>query len=229
MRWLALFLGLAVCLAGGWGLSKSQRVQLFGDLITRIEMSEPRIALTFDDGPSPRFLSGVLDVLDGRDVRATFFLTGQEAEQHPDLVAEIANRGHQLGNHGYSHSRMILRSPAWIEGEIDRTDAALRARGFEGAIPFRPPYGQRLIVLPWLLAREGRPVVLWDVEADDLAEGQTPEAYAQEIIARVEPGSIILMHVMYGSRDTARAALPLIIDGLHARGYSFATLAELEG
>lgn len=229
MRWLAGLIGLVAVAFGLWSVSKSLRFQIFGEVITRIETSDPIVALTFDDGPAPRYLDEVLQTLAERDVRATFFLTGHEAEQRPELVAQIAAAGHQLGNHGFSHIRMILRSAAWIEDEISRTDAALRSSGYSGPIPFRPPYGQRLVVLPWVLSQADRPVVLWDVDADDLWEEATPESYAAELVADAEPGSIILLHVMYQSRDTARAALPLVIDGLRARGFSITTLDELPG
>lgn len=225
MRYFALFFGLLLILISLWPLSKAREFQIFGDVIARIATTERVVALTLDDGPSRRYTADVLTILADRNVRATFFLTGQEATKNPDLLTAIVAEGHEVGNHSFSHSRMIARSPSWVRREIDRTDAAFRAVGYDGPISFRPPYGQKLFSLPWVLAADDRPTIMWDVMSGP--EDMTPQAMADDIIAQTENGSIILMHVMYQSRATSRAALPLVIDGLRERGFVFVTLADL--
>ena len=115
-----------------------------------------------------------------------------------------------------------------VRQEIETTDALIRAAGYRGEILFRPPNGKRLVAAPYYLWRHGRTSVTWDVAPDSVLP---PDANARELadiaLAEVKPGSIVLMHVMYDSRDASRAALPLIIDGLRARGYRFVTLGEL--
>ena len=127
---------LLLILIGGWRLSRSRTLQLFGEIVSRVETSQKVIALTFDDGPTPEATSEVLSVLRERGVKATFFLIGAEIEQRPDLARRIASEGHELGNHSYSHKHMVLKSPSFIRDEIERTDRLIRDSGYEGAIHF---------------------------------------------------------------------------------------------
>lgn len=230
-RAVSLFLGLAVlagALLGLHFLSKSRTTQLFGTIIASVETDRPVVALTFDDGPSPGFTQNVLTILRERGVKATFFLTGKETEQNLPQARMIVSEGHQVGNHSYTHSNMMLLGPARISEEIERTDMAIRAAGYEGEILFRPPYGKKLLTLPWYLSRHERKTIMWDVEPEsfpDVAEDRA--AFARHVIEHTKSGSIIIMHVMYRSRDVSRQALPLIIDGLRQRGFEFVTVSQL--
>lgn len=224
MRFLAVLLSLAL-LAGLWPLSKARAFQFFGEIIARAEITQPLIALTFDDGPSRQYTAEVLGILAEEEVVTTFFLTGHEAAANPDLTKAIVSAGHAVGNHSFSHARMILKFPSWVRDELDRTDAQLRAAGDEGPILFRPPYGQKLFTLPWVLAAQDRASIMWDVNVE--GEDEDPKVMADQIIAETQPGSIILMHVMYQSRETSRAALPLVIDGLREKGFTFVSLQDL--
>jgi peptidoglycan/xylan/chitin deacetylase (PgdA/CDA1 family) len=217
-----------VLLIGGWQLSKSRSFQFYGGLVTRVETADPVVALTLDDGPSPQGTEPVLALLDSLDVQATFFVTGHELERSPDLGRRIVDAGHALGNHSYSHQALILRTPAFIRREVEETEALIRAAGAEGAIPFRPPYGKRLVLLPRYLQRTGRTTVLWDVEPESYREiRRSAERIAAHVLERVRPGSIVLLHVMYSSGEESRRALPLIVGGLRSRGYRFVTVPEL--
>ena len=225
---LAATLLVPIVLIGGWQLSKSRTFQFFGGLVTRVETSEPVVALTLDDGPSPHGTEPALALLDSLEVRATFFVTGREMERNPDLGRRIVEAGHALGNHSYSHRTMVLCSPKFIEYEVERTDQLIRAAGFEGDIPFRPPYGKRLLLLPCYLHQTGRTTLLWDVEPESFREiGRSAERITEHVLDHVRPGSIILLHIMYASGEQSRRALPLIVSGLRAKGYRFVTVPEL--
>lgn len=225
-RLLVLTLILAALVLGLWQLSRSRSYQLFGTLVTRVETREPLVALTFDDGPTQGQTEAILGILAGRGVRATFFLTGREIEAHPAEAAALVAAGHQIGNHSYSHERMVLIRPSLAERELARTDAAIRNAGYDGPLHFRPPYGKRLFVLPWVLAEQDRLTILWDLEPDS-DPNAGPERIARAAIEGARPGSIILLHAMYPSRAATRTALPLIIDGLRARGFRLVTLDAL--
>lgn len=228
LRLLAGLLVLAVCLVGLWMLSGSRSVQLFGGLVTRVETTAPVVALTFDDGPTPEGTDGILSILSQSGVRATFFLTGAELERNPEAGRQILAAGHEVGNHSYSHRRMVLRSPAWIRREVERTDSLIRALGYTGPIAFRPPYGKRLFLLPRYLHQQQRPTLLWDIEPESDPEiAASAERIAADVLTHARPGSIILLHVMYPSRAESRRAVPMIIKGLQARGFRFVTLSEL--
>ena len=115
-----------------------------------------------------------------------------------------------------------------IREEIEKTDALIRACGQEGTIHFRSPNGKKLILLPYYLARTERKNIFWDVEAESYREiAADAERIAEHVLAETQPGSIILLHIMYKSRAESRAALPGIIEGLKERGYRFVTVSEL--
>jgi peptidoglycan/xylan/chitin deacetylase (PgdA/CDA1 family) len=220
------FLAFVFCLAwGGLKLSGSRRFQLAGELINRVETTDSVVALTFDDGPVPIYTDSVLGILAELDVRATFFMVGGGVEQHPELAAKVRAQGHELGNHSYSHNRLVLKRPSTIRREIESTDSLLRAAGATGEIYVRPPYGKRLLSLPLYLARHDRPVVLWDLEPDTYFT--QADDVVRHVMERVRPGSIILLHVEIPSRTQNRLALPEMISQLKARGYRFVTLSEL--
>ncbi|WP_228730444.1 polysaccharide deacetylase family protein [Shewanella yunxiaonensis] len=226
-KWLLISaLILLVVIAALFLVSRSRNYQLFGDLVSHVDTDKPLVALTFDDGPSKRYTAEILAVLNQYQVHATFFVTGREASRHSAEAHAIVDAGHDLGNHSWSHSRMLLRSPSFIATEIELTDAVIRQAGYSGDIYFRPPYGKKLFLLPWYLASHHRTTVTWNMEPDsDLnANAQT---IAQKVLAEVTPGSIILLHVMYASRDASRGALPLIIEGIQGKGYQLVTLSQL--
>jgi peptidoglycan-N-acetylglucosamine deacetylase len=233
-KWSRLF-ALLVLVAfaifyGGWQLSRSRSFQLFGELYSHVETAERVVALTFDDGPTAHALQTLLPVLRERDVRATFFVIGAQLEQRPELGRALVDERHEIGNHSYSHRRMVFKSPAFVRTELSRTDALIRQTGYSGEIHFRPPNGKKLVVLPYLLSREGRATITWDVEPDSNREVATSvEGIVSETLSAVRPGSIILLHVMYKSGAPSLAAVPEIIDRLKEQGYRFVTVSELIG
>jgi peptidoglycan/xylan/chitin deacetylase (PgdA/CDA1 family) len=228
-RRLALFACLLmVLLLLAWPLSKSRNWQAFGDLSSRVETDQRLIALSFDDGPHPQAVAWLLPELEQRGVKATFFLTGAEIKRHPEAAAALVAAGHELGNHSYSHPRMVFMSPSRVAAEIERTDALIRTAGQAGDIHFRPPYGIKALSLPWFLARTGRRTIMWSIEPDsDSRMAASSAAITGHTIAHARPGDIILLHVMYRNRRTSREAVPAIIDGLQAQGYRFVTVSEL--
>ena len=208
-------------------LMNARCYQLLGDLVCHGAGDRKQIALTFDDAPSEHTSDAVLAVLAEKNVQATFFMIGENMARHPQTAQRIAAAGHELGNHSYSHRRFLLRSPAFIAREIEDTNALIRAAGYHGPIHFRPPYGKKLLGLPWYLARHHITTVMWDSEP---ARQQPPtaEAITAAALAQAHNGAIILLHPF--CPDTCRAereALPHIIDGLHAQSYTLVTVSAL--
>ena len=220
---LVVVLGAAVTL---FEVSKSRTFHFFGTLVNRVETTEKVVALTFDDGPDPAGTHAILDTLRSRQVPATFFLIGRDIAAHPGLAHDIAAAGHELGNHSFSHERMIGVTPAWVADEVEATDALIRTTGYTGEILFRPPNGKKLFALPHYLASHHRTTVTWDVEPD--SDG-TPDAatVVSTTVGQVRPGSIVLLHGMYASREQTRQAIAPIIDRLKAQGYRFVTVSQL--
>ena len=231
MKKLYLFVIAAFVVVGFvalWQVSRSRTFQFFGQLIPRVNTSQKLVALTFDDGPTPDATGQILSVLEHGHVRATFFVTGAELEQNMAEGKKIVAAGHELGNHSYSHERMILVTPSFVRREIERTDELIREAGHLGEIYFRPPFGKKLFTLPYYLARTGRKSITWDVEPEsDPKVAADSDRIAEHVLSRTQPGSIILLHVMYGSRGESMKAVGKIVEGLKAQGYSFKTVSEL--
>ena len=214
--------------AGVWRLSSLPDLQVFGEIKSHALVTEKVVALTFDDGPTPDKTNQILQILAEEQIPATFFLIGQEVQQHPQLVRQILAAGHQVGNHSFSHQRMIFKSPAFVAGEIEQTDKLLRDSGVDGVIYFRPPYGKKLLVLPWYLMKHHRVSVTWDVAPENFPKiAKDPQALVDYTVQQTKPGSIILLHVMYDSRQATMQAVPQIIRQLKAQGYRFVTVHEL--
>jgi len=211
-----------------WQYSRSTTTQWAGEIVARVEIDEKVVALTFDDGPMPGYTQRVLEILEREDVRATFFLVGEAIAAHPVEAALIAEAGHEIGNHSYTHSRMVLKSYDFVASELQRTDALIRTAGHAGPIHFRPPYGKKLFNLPRYLEDHGVVSITWDVEPESYGEGpRSRDDLVRGVLDAVRPGSIVLLHVMFRSRSESMAAVPGIVKGLRERGYRFVTVSEM--
>ena len=204
-------------------VSRARCFVLAGETTCRVETNAPMVALTFDDGPTDDGLAAVLPELERHGAHATFFLIGTEAQAHPQLVRALLAAGQEVGNHSWSHVRMVGRSAAFYDAELARTDVVLRRAGATPVL-FRPPHGKKLVGLPLAVRRRGLKMITWDVEDPATRD---PRAFARAIVGEAKPGSIILVHAMYPNNRTARQALPLILDGLKAKGLRAVSVSEL--
>ena len=180
------------------------------------------ISLTFDDGPGP-YTAHLLDILDQYGAKATFFLIGSKVSGQASVVRSIQARGHQLGNHSWSHPELPKLSVDQIAGEIDRTNEAIRqATGVKPSI-LRPPYGAvNGVVLEQLRAR-GMSSILWSVDTRDWAD-RNSQIVCSRAVAGARPGAVILMHDIH---QTSVNAVPCILSALKQQGYSFVTIQRL--
>lgn len=199
--------------------------QLFGDITAHVETDEKVIALTFDDGPTKK-VNELLPILDQYNAKVTFFLIGQEIEEHPEEAQKIVTNGHQIGNHTFSHQRMVFKSNAFIKEEIEKTDQLIQRIGYTDAIAVRPPYGKKLIGLPNYLHKHNRETIMWNLEPDTYYS--TAEEKIKYVKDNIQPGSIILMHPMYDDTDNELQAIESILQALTNDGYSFVTVNELK-
>lgn len=229
MKKISVVLIIIIAILGGvWQMSKSRNFQVSGQLISHVQNSDSLIALTFDDGPTPKYTDEVLAILKKYNVPATFFVTGKETEKNLQEAQKIVRAGHQLGNHSYSHQQMILKSYDFLNNEIERTDQAIREAGYQGEIYFRPPYCKKLFLLPWVLSQRNQVSVTWNIEPESFADVRdSAQKIAAHVEQKVKPGSIILLHIMYDRREESRKSLPIIIKNLKQKGYKFVTINEL--
>ena len=182
------------------------------------------IALTFDDGPG-LYTAQLLDILDQHGAKATFFLIGSKVSSQANVVHSIHARGHQLGNHSWSHPELPKLPVNQIAGEIDRTnDAIKQATGVTPTI-LRPPYGAVNGVVLEQLRLRGMSSILWSVDTRDWAD-RNSEIVCSRAVAGARPGAIILMHDIH---QTSVSAVPCILSALKQQGYSFVTVQGLLG
>jgi len=204
---------LALADALGWGE------------ISCVNTALKRVSLTFDAGASGLPTPAILDSLREAGVHATFFLTGQFAESYPELVKRMAEEGHELANHSYSHPRFTEIGAEEARRQITRTeDLIRRMTGLSTKPYFRFPYGARNGGLVALVNQEGYLSIFWTIDTLDWDTSTTCEQIRSRVMRNIKPGAIILMHC--GSPQEAQA-LPLVIRDLREMGYEPTTLTEL--
>ena len=190
------------------------------------------VALTFDDGPSPSGTPAVLDELDRLGLQATFFVVGEQARVLPELVAEIAHRGHELALHGDRHLPHLLRSPRAIWRDLERSRETVEQGAGRRVRALRAPYGAAsLATLAFALRHELR-LVAWSRWGRDWTASARPGSVAERLTDRVEGGDILLLHDSdaYAAPDSWRTtvgALPLVAARLVARGLDCVTVSAL--
>lgn len=180
------------------------------------------IALTFDDGPK-KDTGRLLDVLKAKNVRASFFVVGKQAQAFPANVKRMADEGHEIGDHTYNHRDMDYISEDEITQEVFKTAALVRSITGRDMRFVRPPGGHEGTKLPDVMRRFGMTSVFWTSNCAKL-EGTTAKKILNYVVSSARPGGIVLLHNI---ELCTLQALPQIIDALRAKGYSFVTLSEL--
>ncbi|MCM1091772.1 MAG: polysaccharide deacetylase family protein [Butyrivibrio sp.] len=181
---------------------------------------EKKIALTFDDGPHPQYTEQLLDGLKERGVHATFFVTGEHAKLHPDVIARMQSEGHLIGNHTYSHMQLTKSNRERFKEELIATNEVLEEITGEEVEFVRPPYGswdksfeKELNMFP----------VLWTVDPLDWSS-RNVSSITEKIMNKAGENDIILMHDYY---ETSVTAALKVVDELQAEGYTFVTVEEI--
>lgn len=197
-----------------------------GATITAVRTPSPVVAMTFDDGPHPRHTPRLLDMLRERGIRATFYLIGNRVVEYQAITRRIAEEGHEIGNHSWSHPFLNRLGDATVQREIDQTTSAIFQVTGRPPVTFRPPYGafthrQRNL----LHQARSLPTILWSVDPQDWRRPGA-SAVANRILQHSHQGAIILSHDIHqGTID----AMPRTLDGLASRGLRFATVSQMLG
>lgn len=196
--------------------------------LSHFEVSKPLVALTFDAHYTDQYVDQVLNALREYDVYATFFPTGRWCEKFPEAIAKVANAGHEIGNHTYSHRKLTPLPDEAILDEVERAEQAIKAAigGDENVIvPFvRPPYGDRDERVVKVLLQGGYIPTYWALDSWDWRSKMTARQVTERVVNKVRAGDIVLLHAT--SALTAKA-LPSILDGLKQRGFQPCSLTEL--
>jgi len=196
------------------------------------DSTQNKIALTFDDGPQDVYTPQILDILKKYGVKATFFLIGKNVEAFPGVAKRIAQEGHCIGNHTYSHPDLVLKTKEHIRLELQKTEEAIyNATGIKPYL-FRPPYGADNHWVALEVENLGYVIIQWSVSGLNGRNDLQFDKLAQKVITNTKNGSIILLHD--GNRLSNKIdrsqiikALPIIIETLQQQGYQFVTIPEL--
>ena len=181
------------------------------------------VCLTFDDGPNPAYTPRILQILKEKKVRATFYLIGQHAQQHPDLVKKIYESGHELGDHTFSHVELPKVPSDKIKQEVESTRSIVESATGAKIFLFRPPWGifdGRSLAE---IAMRKFDAVLWSLDSRDWSRPGIAQIQAN-VLEKAGNGSIILFH---DDHDQIVQALPDIILNLQKQGYQFITVSEM--
>ncbi len=192
---------------------------LFPQAIWRIRqpVACPTVYLTFDDGPIPEVTPRVLDMLDELEVKATFFMVGDNVRRHPELLEIVRERGHAVGNHTMHHLQGLHTTSMHYLRDIAEADSLI------GSPLFRPPHGIMRRAQMRVLNRRYR-IIMYDIISRDYNRRLSPDRVYRNVIDNVRDGSIIVFHDSLKARENMFAAVPRVVAELKARGYEFAVI-----
>ena len=195
-------------------------------VVWRTEPATPSVALTFDDGPDPRWTPRVLDLLARHRARATFYVVGSRAEQHPDLLRRVVDAGHELGNHSWSHTDLATAPPEVVRAELTRTAEVVQSLTGVRMASVRPPWGHIDPVGLLTAAELGCSVVLWS----ELVRASAAQVDLAHCLREVRPGSVVLAHDGGPTpNDAELVAVDALLTGLRGRGLRFDTVSDVLG
>ncbi len=192
----------------------------------QVDNDENKIALTFDDGPHPKYTPEIIELLDKYDIKATFFIVGKNAKENPDILRQIVDAGHEIGNHTVSHIDFNKSSYDKIKKEILECNETILEIGEYSTKLLRPPGGAVNKKVRQIAKSEGFKIILWSVDTRDWAHISV-EKMTDNIMTNVKSGSIILFHDYISRKSPTPETLDIVIPMLLEKGYKFVTVGEM--
>lgn len=196
--------------------------RVYAEAVVRGPRDARGVALTFDDGPHPRWTRAVLELLAARGVKATFFMVARKAEQHPDVVRELQEQGHSVELHSYAHDRLFaLRGARRVRDDLERGVVTLERLTGRRPSLFRPPIGHTNPTIASIADDLDLTIVAWSARGLDGLAGARPDRVAARVRRGLRPGAIVLLHDSPEEGDSEPAAvraLPAVLDAIAARG-----------
>ncbi len=196
------------------------------EIIRKGAEESKKIALSFDDGPSERNTEAILALLEKYQIKATFFVIGENAERDPDRIRKISDAGHEIGNHTYHHQYITKLNEAQLREEILKTESLLTEICGKRPVLFRPPGGAYSDKALQRIEEMGYTSVLWSVDTHDWTKPKIA-TIVTVVEKNVLGGDIILFHDLEQKNSPTPAALDIIIPFFQEKGYEFVTVSEL--
>ena len=187
------------------------------------------VYLTFDDGPIPEVTPKVLAILDKYQVKATFFMVGENIDKHPEVFEQVVRAGHSIGNHTYNHLKGWRTSHEEYMANVTKWENAFNRQSIVNRQSsnrqlFRPPYGKAWFGQRYALHKKGYRLIYWDILTRDYDHSVTPQEMLANIQRNTRPGSIINFHDSLKSNERMLTVLPQAIEWLRAQGYTLKAL-----
>ena len=224
MMWIVVGIGLLILFILVFGVFNISSGIYLKSLCRVSNCERDEIAITFDDGVDPRITPKVLNMLDNYGAKATFFIIGEKAKTYPELVKDIARRGHSIGNHSYYHRVTFpLQSRDDITSEIARCNETLAEILGNKPILFRPPFGETNPMIATAVKRNGLTSIGWSIRSLDTL-GQPIEKVTNRVVSRISKGKVILLH---DNREKADVLLENILQQITLKGLKCVTINEL--
>jgi peptidoglycan/xylan/chitin deacetylase (PgdA/CDA1 family) len=195
--------------------------------VVQVQVPGRLVALSFDDGPDPRYTATLLRILRRFHAHATFFVVGRAAAAAPGLVRAELAAGDEVANHTYTHPVLTGLDPAAVRAEIENGRGALERAGAPEPILFRAPWGLFSEAVAREAAAEGELMVAWTATIEKAQHGRGQRAAVAWLLHRLHPGAILLGHDGRMDRSRTVRMLPLVLAGLRERGYRFVSVGEL--
>jgi peptidoglycan-N-acetylglucosamine deacetylase len=205
--------------------------QLYGASVNGEPRSSKRLALTYDDGPNDPYTGQLLEVLARHDVKATFFMMGKYVEMRPEIARQVAEAGHVVGNHTYSHPNLIFVGEKELRSQVERTQKAIEDAVSSTPKLFRPPFGGRNPLTFGVIREYGLTPIMWRTTCYDWS-AKTPDTIVQHAQRQIKGGDVILLHdgghLAFGTdRSNSVKATDEIIRRYKDEGFEFVTVPQM--
>jgi peptidoglycan-N-acetylglucosamine deacetylase len=231
---LCLLVGFTLLLPGQAGpvMAKQEKDREYyetrGEIVWEVPTGDKVIALTFDDGPDPRYTPQIAAILKEYDAKATFFVVGQRVKAHPKIVRQLMDQQHELANHTYTHPDLRRISPTKLREEVQATQEEIYKHTGLRPLLFRPPGGVYNEALVKVAKDAGFLVIMWSWH-QDTRDWSDPgvKKITNKVLKNARNGDIVLFHDYGGNRKQTVEALKIIMPELKKRGYQFVTVSEL--
>lgn len=230
-----LFLKIAFLCVFIYSLAPTLLIRLAGvGALARGPKGSRKVALTFDDGPDPSYTPQILEILKQYQVRASFFVVGEKVQRYPNLVKQICQAGHTIGNHGFRHQAIWLLGPRATRKEIGATNKAIKELTGQKTVFCRPAWGLFNLFSVWYCLLKKQKIILWTYMSWDWTKKATAASICRKVLGRLKDGAIIILHdsdtapgAAKGSPAQVVAALPRILEGINKKGLQVSSLEEM--
>lgn len=205
--------------------------RLYPERIWAFSRTSNSIYLTFDDGPIPEVTPWVMDELKKYSAKATFFCIGDNVQKHPEVFRRILSEGHAVGNHTFNHLNGWKTNTAEYIENVEKAERQMTTHSefiIRNSKLFRPPYGKITSKQAKILKKKGYKIVMWDIISYDFDATISPEKCLQNVLKKIQPGSVVVFHDSLKAEKNLRYVLPKVLDFISEKGGTHSLISKSE-